>query len=46
MDKVKKPSNSEYYKPSSEPFRIYTLLFVYKLMALTIFDEECKLMSS
>jgi hypothetical protein len=27
MDKVQKPSNTEDYTPSSEPFRIYRILF-------------------
>jgi hypothetical protein len=28
MDKVQKPSNSECYTPSSEPFRIYRKVFI------------------
>jgi hypothetical protein len=38
MDKVQKPSNSECYAPSSEPFRIYRLI-VFEKKILT-FDPS------
>jgi hypothetical protein len=28
MEKVQNPSNSEYYAPSSEPYRIYKTMFI------------------
>jgi hypothetical protein len=36
MDKVQKPSNSEYYTPSSEPFRIFVVIFTFSLYDIFI----------
>jgi hypothetical protein len=40
MEKVQKPSNSECYTPSSEPFRIYMKIIIYTASEAWIVREQ------
>jgi hypothetical protein len=42
MKKVEKPSNSEYYTPSSEPFRIYIFIALLEDGTLDVQEEGQK----